>query len=62
MKKIKQTYKFGDCRELLKEVKDESIDLVVTSPPYNIGKKYVYCTIKADNREETKTDSIILVD
>lgn len=33
-------YKIGDCRELLKEVPDESVRLVVTSPPYNIGKPY----------------------
>lgn len=33
-------YRFGDCRELLKDIPDNSIDMVVTSPPYNIGKKY----------------------
>ncbi len=32
--------KFGDCRNLLKDVPSKSINLVVTSPPYNIGKKY----------------------
>lgn len=31
---------FGDCRELIKNIPDGSVDLVVTSPPYNIGKKY----------------------
>jgi len=30
----------GDCREFLKEVPDGSFQLIVTSPPYNIGKKY----------------------
>jgi adenine-specific DNA-methyltransferase len=30
----------GDCRDLLARIKDESIQLVVTSPPYNIGKEY----------------------
>lgn len=30
----------GDCLELLKSIPDESIQLVVTSPPYNIGKEY----------------------
>jgi adenine-specific DNA-methyltransferase len=30
----------GDCLELLKTVPDEVIQLVVTSPPYNIGKEY----------------------
>lgn len=33
-------YRIGDCRELLKEIPDESVRLVVTSPPYNIGKPY----------------------
>lgn len=32
---------FGDdCRKLLKSMPDECCDLVVTSPPYNIGKEY----------------------
>ena len=31
---------FGDCRELLKTIPDNSVTLVITSPPYNIGKKY----------------------
>lgn len=30
----------GDCLDLLKQIPDESIQLVVTSPPYNIGKVY----------------------
>lgn len=30
----------GDCLELLKSIPDESVKLVVTSPPYNIGKEY----------------------
>jgi adenine-specific DNA-methyltransferase len=29
-----------DCLDLLKTIPDESIQLVVTSPPYNIGKEY----------------------
>lgn len=33
-------YETGDCRELLKKVPDGSVRLVVTSPPYNIGKPY----------------------
>lgn len=33
-------YKFGDCRELLKKIPDNSVNLVITSPPYNIGKPY----------------------
>lgn len=30
----------GDCLEFLKHVPDESLQLVVTSPPYNLGKEY----------------------
>lgn len=30
----------GDCLELLRSIADESVQLIVTSPPYNIGKKY----------------------
>ncbi|MFW6015844.1 MAG: DNA-methyltransferase [bacterium] len=33
-------YKFGDCRELIKNVEDKSVRLVITSPPYNLGKNY----------------------
>ncbi|MCJ7645595.1 site-specific DNA-methyltransferase [bacterium] len=31
---------FGDCMELLKQIPDGVVSLVVTSPPYNIGKEY----------------------
>jgi len=30
----------GDCLDLLAAVPDESVQLIVTSPPYNIGKSY----------------------
>jgi len=30
----------GSCLDLLKEMSDESVQVVVTSPPYNIGKSY----------------------
>jgi len=30
----------GDCLQLLKQIPDGSLQLVVTSPPYNIGKEY----------------------
>jgi site-specific DNA-methyltransferase (adenine-specific) len=30
----------GDCLEIMKTIPDKSIDLVVTSPPYNCGIKY----------------------
>jgi len=33
-------YEFGDCRKLIKKLKDNSIRMAVTSPPYNLGKNY----------------------
>jgi adenine-specific DNA-methyltransferase len=30
----------GDCLEFLRRCPDESVQLIVTSPPYNIGKEY----------------------
>lgn len=30
----------GDCLDLLKQIPDNKAQLIVTSPPYNIGKKY----------------------
>jgi len=30
----------GNCLDLLKDIPDGSIQLIVTSPPYNIGKEY----------------------
>ena len=31
--------KFGDCSKLLKDIPDNSIDLIVTDPPYLIENK-----------------------
>lgn len=30
----------GDCLDLLAQIPDEALQLVVTSPPYNLGKEY----------------------
>ena len=30
----------GDCLDKLKDIPDSSINLVITSPPYNLGIKY----------------------
>ncbi len=36
----RSTIYLGDTRDFLKTLPDESVQLVVTSPPYNIGKEY----------------------
>lgn len=30
----------GDCLEVMKTLPDESVDLIITSPPYNLGKAH----------------------
>jgi len=30
----------GDCLDLIRQIPDNFVKLIVTSPPYNIGKKY----------------------
>lgn len=30
----------GDCLEVMKHLPDESVDLIITSPPYNLGKTH----------------------
>lgn len=30
----------GDCQDLLRTIPDKAVQLVVTSPPYNLGKSY----------------------
>jgi len=34
------TLHHGDCFELMRQMPDECVQLIVTSPPYNLGKKY----------------------
>jgi adenine-specific DNA-methyltransferase len=34
------TLYLGDCLDILKQIPDSSIQLIITSPPYNIGKEY----------------------
>ncbi len=48
-------YYQGDCMDLLRKMPPESVQLVVTSPPYNIGKEYEasvpfneYCAQQSD--------------
>ena len=36
----KYNFILGDCLESLKTIEDKTVDVVVTSPPYNIGLKY----------------------
>lgn len=45
----KQTVILGDCEEELKAFQDESVNIVVTSPPYNIDLRYKSYKDKKEN-------------
>jgi site-specific DNA-methyltransferase (adenine-specific) len=47
----KQTVFFSSC-ENMKELDDHSIDVIVTSPPYNIGKLYHTDSARYDDRQD----------
>ena len=38
--KTTQTWKIGDSKTLIKEIADNTIDLVVTDPPYKVSQNY----------------------
>lgn len=40
----------GDCMDFMKELPDESVDLIVTDPPYNQGKNYATDIHKIDEK------------
>jgi site-specific DNA-methyltransferase (adenine-specific) len=42
----------GDCVEKLKDLKGESVDLIVTSPPYSDCRKNTYGGIHPDKYVE----------
>lgn len=42
----------GDCLDVLKDFPDESIDLIVTSPPYSDQRSHTYGGIPADKYVE----------
>ena len=44
----------GDCTKRLKNLPDESVDLVVTDPPFNIGKRYKSYNDKKGKEEYIK--------
>ena len=49
----------GDCRKLLQSIPDSAAQLVVTSPPYNIGKEYEN---RLDLKEYIQQQSDIIAD
>jgi len=39
----------GDCREILPLIPDKSVDLVLTDPPYNVGRDYLGADDRRNN-------------
>ena len=49
----------GDCLKVLKKYDDEKFDLIITSPPYNIGKSY---ETKTSIEEYLETQEEIIIE
>lgn len=52
MSEVQAKLVLGDCREVLKTLKDNSIDLIFTSPPYADSRANTYGGIKPDKYVE----------
>jgi site-specific DNA-methyltransferase (adenine-specific) len=52
MNKAKVELYLGDCKEILKNIDDNSIDLIITSPPYADSRKKTYGGIKPEKYVE----------
>ena len=48
MPEVRAEIYLGDCREVLKELPSNSVDLIVTSPPYADRRKNTYGGVKPD--------------
>ncbi len=49
---------FGDAREVIKDLSDNSVQCIVTSPPYFKKRKYTECNPKEIGREATPEEFI----
>lgn len=52
MKQVEARLILGDCREELKELKDNSVDLIVTSPPYADSRSHTYGGVRPEKYVE----------
>lgn len=52
MKQVKADLYLGDCKEVLKKIESNSVDLIVTSPPYADQRKGIYGGIHPDQYVE----------
>jgi site-specific DNA-methyltransferase (adenine-specific)/site-specific DNA-methyltransferase (cytosine-N4-specific) len=52
MKEVKTQIFLGDCKDILKDFKDDCIDLIFTSPPYADRRKNTYGGIKPEEYVE----------
>lgn len=63
--RLKYAIENKDVKELLPEIEDNSINLIITSPPYNIGKSYeVKTSIESYlcSQEKIITDLVRILD
>lgn len=62
--KIKHDLYLGDCEDMLKQIPDDSVDLIFTSPPYADQRKATYGGVHPDHYVEwflPKTEQMLRV-
>ncbi len=47
----------GDCKDLLRSIPDDSVDLIVTSPPYADQRKHTYGGVTAGHNSPSNLHS-----
>jgi len=52
MRHVSAKMYLGDCREILKTLEDDSVDLIITSPPYADSRNHTYGGVKPDDYVE----------
>ncbi len=52
IEEVKNKYLIGDCKDVLKDINENTFDLIITSPPYSDSRKNVYGGIHPDKYVE----------
>ncbi len=47
----------GDVSDFISTIPDKSVSLIITSPPYNLGKKYIGYSDDEANLQSSQEDS-----
>ena len=55
---METVFRLGDCKHVLKKLESNSVDLIVTSPPYADARKQTYGGILQELKQKMKCYSM----